>query len=73
MDSAVQSLGCGLWDSIAEASPSEPLSAGSLLTTGRDAAVALGTLGAPGRLSPIVPWLGWPGYRHTSAGGLGAK
>lgn len=26
MDSAVQSLGCGLWDSIAEASPSEPLS-----------------------------------------------
>lgn len=28
VDSAVQSLGCGLWDSIAEASPSEPLSSG---------------------------------------------
>lgn len=28
VDSAVQLLGCGLWDSIAEASPSEPLSSG---------------------------------------------
>lgn len=66
----------GLWavDSMYSGGLSSgALSAGFPLTTGRDAAVALGTPGPPGRLWPIMPWAGVAWEPHTPLGVFGAK
>ena len=73
VDPSVQALGCGLWGPRAEAFLSEPVSSGFPSDHRKGCCSALGTLGAPGCLSPVVPWLGWPGYRYTSTGSLGTK
>ena len=46
---------------------------GSLLTTGRDAAVLWECWGLQAVYRPSCLGWGWPGYRYTSAGSLGTK